>query len=308
MPHLTSVVIPSLRGGTGLLELVRRLTVHAGRPVEILVADNGLAAPTVEGLRSLGAIVVPMRRNRGFAAAVNHAAEAARGEALVVLNDDVLPEPGFLDALVAGLATAEMVAGVLLRADRPDVIESAGIELDAALGPHDYLQGESVLRLQGAFPPPVGPCGGAAGFRIDAFRSVGGFDEGFFAYCEDVDLALRLRAAGARCALATGARARHVGSGTLGYSSLEKAKLVGYSRGYLIRKYGVLTRPGSALLACNIEAAAAVMLGVRHRSLEPARARIRGWRSCRVRADAPKDQVTVGPLEAFGRRLSRSRR
>jgi GT2 family glycosyltransferase len=308
VPHLTSVVIPSLRGGTDLLELVRRLTVEATDPVEILVADNGLAPHTVEGLHAAGAIVVPMGRNRGFAAAVNRAAEAARGDALVVLNDDVLPEPGFVDALVAGLVTAEMAAGVLLRADRPDVIESAGIELDAALGPHDYLQGESVLRLGEAVPPPVGPCGGAAGFRIDAFRSVGGFDEGFFAYCEDADLALRLRAAGARCALATEARARHLGSGTLGYSSLEKARLVGYSRGYLIRKYGVLNRPRSALLAFSGEAAAAVALGVRHRSLEPARARIRGWRSCGVRAEAPTDQVTVGPLEAFQRRLARSRR
>jgi hypothetical protein len=197
---------------------------------------------------------------------------------------------------------------VLLRADRPEVIESAGIQLDAALGPHDYLQGESVFRLGDAVTPPVGPCGGAAGFRIDAFRSVGGFDEGFFAYCEDADLALRLRGAGARCALAPGARARHLGSGTLGYASLEKAKLVGYSRGYLIRKYGVLTRPRSALLACGGEAAAAVALGVRHRSLEPARARIRGWRSCRVRAEAPTDQFTVGPLDAFRRRLARSRR
>jgi N-acetylglucosaminyl-diphospho-decaprenol L-rhamnosyltransferase len=292
-----------LRGGDDLVELVRALAQDA----EILVADNGLPAGTARTLRDEGASVLDMGRNRGFGGAVNRAVEAAGGDVLVVLNDDVVPQPGLVSALVDGLVDAEMAAGVLLRADRPHVIETAGIELDAALGPHDYLQGEPVTRLDAPVAPPVGPCGGAAAFRLDAFRSAGGFDEGFFAYFEDLDLALRLRAAGGRCALAAEARVLHRGSRTLGPSSLEKAALVGHSRGYFIRKYGVLAHPRSAILAVAAETAASVVLGVRHRSLEPARARIRGWRSCPTRAQAPPGQVTVRTVAAFRRRVSRSR-
>jgi GT2 family glycosyltransferase len=209
-----SVVIPSLRGGPGLVDLVRSLSEEAS-DAEFLIGDNGLPGDTVEALRWLGAQVVRFGRNVGFAAAVNGAASRAEGEALVVLNDDIVPRPGLIEALVAPLGRAEMAAGVLLQAERPDTIESAGIVVDALLGPHDYLYGEPVSRLGEAPAPPLGPCGAAGAFVRASFDAVGGFDEGLFAYCEDVDLALRLRAAGARCALAAGALAVHAGSGTL---------------------------------------------------------------------------------------------
>jgi N-acetylglucosaminyl-diphospho-decaprenol L-rhamnosyltransferase len=284
-----SVVLPSLRGGEPLLRLVRGLV-----DAEVLVADNGLERSVADALLDAGAQVLSMGANLGFGAAVNRAARAASGDALVVLNDDVEVTGGFLERLVAPVERAEMVAGVLLRAEARDVIDTAGVVVDAALGPYDYLAGEPVSRLDEDLPPPLGPCGGAAAFRRDAFLSVGGFDEGFFAYGEDVDLALRLRAAGANCALAADARAVHLGSATLGYASLEKAKVVGYSRGYLLRKYGVLRRPAPAARAVAAELATSILLARRHRSLAPLRERVRGYRACRTRASWPDEgAITV---------------
>jgi GT2 family glycosyltransferase len=303
-----SVLIPSIRGGEALVGLVTRLAADGGEPPEIVIADNGLPEKTVAVLSDGPARVLRMGRNLGFGAAVNRAAAAAHGDVLVVVNDDVEPQAGFLERLAAPAREgAEMVAGVLVRKERPDLIESAGIRLDATLSPHDYLQNEPLARLDGPPRPPFGPCGGAAAFLRGAFDAVGGFDEGFFAYFEDVDLAIRLRARGARCALAADARALHGGSLTLGYHSLEKAVLVGRSRGYLMRKYRVLRRPLAGPAAVAVEAAASLALAGRHRSLHPALARVRGWRACTETARRPPSaEITVRLGEGLRSRYARS--
>ena len=88
---------------------------------------------------------------------------------------------------------------------------------------------------------PLGPSGAAAAFDRAAFLECGGFDERLFAYWEDVDLVLRLRLAGARCVLVPDARAVHSHSATLGSGSARKNYLTGFGRGYVLRKWGVLS-------------------------------------------------------------------
>lgn len=302
-----TVVIPSLRGGADLVRLVEALTPAPGSP-RVLIADNGLSSAARIALGSTRAELVDMGGNLGFGRAVNRAAAVADSDVLAVLNDDIAPAEGFLEALVAPIAEgATMVSGVLLQERRPEVIETAGVVLDRTLMALDHLQNQPVARLEASHPAPFGPTGGAAAYRLDAFRAVGGFDERLFAYFEDVDLAIRLRARGARCVLAADARALHAGSGTLGYRSLAKANLVGFSRGYLLRKYGVLSGRGApAALAGEI--AAVVMQARRHRSLAPARARISGWRSCDARGTPPPRQdLQVALVDTWRRRFARGR-
>jgi GT2 family glycosyltransferase len=153
----------------------------------------------------------------------------------------------------------------------------------------------------------LGPCGGAAAYRRDVFLGVGGFDEGFFAYWEDVDLAIRLHALGVTCGLASAARVLHHESTTLGAGSLTKAVAVGKSRGYFLRKYSALGTPRVALRVVPMEVAASCALTVRHRSLKPARARVAGWRACRHRAAWPTTlRPTVGLVDGALRRYSRA--
>jgi GT2 family glycosyltransferase len=310
MTMSVSVAIPSLSGGDQLVGMVQRLLDHTEAPLEVIVVDNGLDRSVVARLHSAPVRVLTMPRNVGFGAAINKAAEAADGEALVVLNDDLVPAPGFIDRLTAPLqARSDMAAGVLLQHDRLDMIETAGIELDAALGPHDYLQNEPVSRLEQSLPPPLGPSGGAAAYRRLLFEEAGGFDEGLFAYYEDMDLAIRLRAEGARCVLAPDARAVHSVSRTLGYHSVEKAVLVGYGRGYVLRKYGVLSRPLLGLRTIAVELGASAVLARRHRSWAPAKARLEGWRSCQLRHPRPPQELINVRLSAgLWRRYLRSTR
>jgi hypothetical protein len=113
--------------------------------------------------------------------------------------------------------------------------------LDSTLSVFDYLNGEPLTRLDRELPDPIGPCAAAAAFDRAAFLTAGGFDENLFAYWEDVDLVLRLRLLGARCALANGARGDHAHSATLGSGSARKNYLMGFGRGYVLRKWGALT-------------------------------------------------------------------
>jgi GT2 family glycosyltransferase len=192
--------------------------------------------------QELGARVICLDRNVGFGRALNLGVAEFPAKLLVFLNNDVECEPQLLEALVEASEAADTVAGVLLQLEREDLIDSAGVVADRTLLAWDYLHGAPVDEAKAA-EPPLGPTGGAALVKRDIFERVGGFDERIFAYLEDLDLALRIRCADGACALAPDARALHCHSSTLGSGSAAKNRLMGWSRGYLLRRYGILRDP-----------------------------------------------------------------
>jgi N-acetylglucosaminyl-diphospho-decaprenol L-rhamnosyltransferase len=239
----TSVVVPTWNGAGRIGALLDSLD---GQADEVVVVDNGSRDGTADRIRDEHpwAHVLSLPENAGFSRAVNLAAREVSGHALVLVNDDCVCERGFVAALAARLDATDgttMAAGVLVEAGAPSVVDSAGMELDATLLVWDYLNGTPVGALAPDTAPPIGPSGAAAGFVRDAFLAVGGFDERLFAYWEDVDLVLRLRREGARCALAWDARARHAHSQTLGSGSAAKNRLTGFGRVYVLRKWSVAT-------------------------------------------------------------------
>lgn len=239
------VYIPNLDGG---MRLRRTLETLAAQTLQapIVVIDNGSRddSPAVAE-QERGARVIRLDRNIGFGRALNLGVAECPAERLVFLNNDVECEPQLLEALVEASEAADTVAGVLLQMEREDLIDSAGVVADRTLLAWDYLHGAPVEEAAEA-APPLGPTGGAALVKRDIFERVGGFDERIFAYLEDLDLALRIRCAGGICALAPNARALHCHSSTLGSGSAAKNRLMGWSRGYLLRRYGILR---SALIA-----------------------------------------------------------
>lgn len=274
------VVIPTLNACALLAKAVESLEAQTV-PVEIVVVDNASSDGTLELLatRFPRVAVVANDANLGFGRAVNRGVGGIDdADVLVLVNNDAVCEPDFVEQLLAPFddPTVGMVAGVLLQGSAPDLIDSAGIELDTTLGSWDFLWNLPVAALGGA-RDPVGPCGGAAAYRLGPFREVGGFDEAFFAYWEDVDLALRLREAGWRCALAPAARALHEHGQTLGAASPAARRLEAFGRGYVLAKYRVargrpLTRAKIALLDWP---PLAIHLLLR-RETAPIRARLRG--------------------------------
>lgn len=306
-----TVYIPNLNGGEMLALAIESLGPLGS--AKVVVVDNGSEDDSVAIVRGRfpGVELIALPENIGFGRALNLAVREVPGDPVVLLNNDVECEPGFLEALLGGLQDdVAAVAGVLVQRDSPDLIDSAGVMVEAdTLMAFDYLHGEDVACLADA-PAPLGPTGGAALFRHDAFTELGGFDERIFVYYEDVDLALRMRAAGHRCALAPGARALHAFSATLGSRSGAKFELTGWSRGYLLRRYGVLSRPGPAARALACEAAICAGQLLRARTERGLRGRVRGWRDGAgqpVRTVPPQGTVELSVPERLRLRAGRNR-
>lgn len=276
----TTVYIPTLGAGERLARALDALSQQTC-PVEVVIADNTGSDTAVEELRphfpSLK--VVSFGENLGFGKAINRAVAAHPGDPIVVLNDDAVPRPDFVEKLVAeaDAAGAEMVAGVLLRGEDETTVDSAGILADETLMAFDYLTGSKISALAEA-ADPLGPSGGAALYTAAAFEGAGGFDEEIFAYYEDLDLALRIRAAGGRCRLARDAVVTHGYSETLGARTGRKYALTGWGRGYLLRRYGVMRAPRRALRVITIEAVICFAQLLRNRTPAGILGRIRGWR------------------------------
>jgi hypothetical protein len=152
------------------------------------------------------------------------------------------------------------------------------VVVDRTLLAFDYLHGLPVEAAATA-APPLGPTGGAALYRTGAFVGAGGFDDRIFAYLEDVDLALRVRSGGGACRLAPDAQGIHRHSATLGSGSAWKNELMGWSRGYLLRRYGVLRDPGLAVRAVIGEAVLCAGQAVVDHTLSGVVGRIKGWRA-----------------------------
>jgi GT2 family glycosyltransferase len=274
-----TVVIPTLNARDllrGALESLDRQT----RPPTVVVVDNASTDGTAELVaeRFPHVRLVRSERNLGFGRAVNLGVREVETDALVLVNNDVVCEPDFVERICEPLGEERVgsAAGVLLQGAAPDRVDSAGIEVDPTLRSFDYLWNRPVTALERA-SDPLGPCGGAAAYRTRAFREVGGFDETFFAYWEDVDLAIRLRLAGWECRLARRARALHRHGATVGAGSPLARRLESFGRGYVLAKYGVRRGPRVALL----DWPALLVHLVARREAAPIRERLRGLREGR---------------------------
>jgi GT2 family glycosyltransferase len=306
-------VIPTLNACELLSAAVASLEAQTV-PVGVVVVDNASSDGSREMLaaRYPHVIVVRNAENLGFGRAVNRgAAEATDADALILVNNDTVCPPDFVERMLTPFAdpSVGMVAGVLLQGSEPTLIDSAGIELDTTLGSWDYLWNRPATALASA-ADPVGPCGGAAAYRLTAFRELGGFDEAFFAYWEDVDLALRFRAAGWRCVLAPDARALHAHGQTLGAGSPAARRLEAFGRGYMLAKYRV--GAGNPVRRAQIAVLDWPVLAVHlllRREAGPVRERLRGRaRGLRGAAHgAPLELATIGFRAALRRQADQLR-
>jgi N-acetylglucosaminyl-diphospho-decaprenol L-rhamnosyltransferase len=247
------------------LEHLRRQTVAH----RVFVVDNaspdGSAELVTKGFPE--ATMIPMRTNCGFGAACNAGIASGNGTVVVVLNNDVDCDHNFLEEAMEPLADPRvgMVAPLLLRPGR------------RTLAGFPRLQGQPAREARAETPLLLGPSGAAAIYRRSAWEGAGGFDERIFVYQEDLDLALRVRAAGWRAAHAPKAVGVHAASSTAGRRSAWQREQAGFARGYLLRRYGVLRSSPTRTLATE----AAVVAGdlAASRDLAAARGRLRGWRA-----------------------------
>src|SRR5262245_19661162 len=130
-PTLASVVVPNWNGRRWIGDCLASLSAQSYRPLELIVADGGSRDGSAELVAELFPRVrlVPLPTNRGFAGNVNAGIRAARGDWLVLFNNDARAEPDLVAELVTALERdprAGATSAQVLYQDRPDVVASAG--------------------------------------------------------------------------------------------------------------------------------------------------------------------------------------
>lgn len=236
---LVSVVVVNFNGRALLGDTLASLEAQSYPCREVILVDNGSADGSAEFVRSTyrDVRVVSLPTNHGFAAGCNAGIETACGPLIATLNNDAVADRSWLDELVQVLIRRPdvgMVASKMLRASAPAIVDSAGIAVDQTGLAWDRHGGEPDA------PEPeqevFGPCAGAALYRRAIFEDVGLFDQDFFCYLEDVDLAWRARLAGWRCLYAPRARVYHRHSATAGEGSPFKRYYLSRNKVWLIVK------------------------------------------------------------------------
>ena len=230
------IVIVNWRQAELTIRAARSIRERLGDGDVLVVVDNASGDGSVERLRREGLTVVESSENLGFGAGVNLGAQGMVEDVLVLLNNDAVAEPDFLEALLRTLsdppsatAPAAATARILLagrwrpaargrqdalvsprtgrwtrvsdeaaaRGEGEVLVNSTGNQVDAS--GNGYDRDWLVPAGQEHSPSEVfGLCGGACAIRREAWQALGGFREDLFMYYEDTDLSWRLRERGWR--------------------------------------------------------------------------------------------------------------
>ncbi len=213
-PPFFSVIIPNFNGSRYLPDLFAGLAAQTFTDFEIIFADDASSDDSVAWVEANArrARVLTSRENNGFVAGVNAAGRAASGRLIVLLNNDTQPAPEFLAELaktVCAHPRAGIVAAKLLLFDERDRIHTAG----------DMLGRDGIPRNRGVWTidsgqfddstEVFGGCGGAMAVRRELWDALGGLDETFWMYLDDVDFSFRAQLLGWQAVFAPQARVFH---------------------------------------------------------------------------------------------------
>lgn len=275
-----SVIVPNYNGVRHLPTVLAALHNQTFHDFEIIVIDDASNDASVALVERdyPDARVLVNRANLGFVRSCNVAADAARGRYLVLLNSDTEPEPGWLAALAHAVVAnpdAAIIASKLLLFDRRSTLHTTG----------DLLGVDGVARNRGVWEEDRGQyddaataifsgCGGASAYRREVWQALGGFDEDFWMYLEDVDYGFRARLLGYTAVFAPAARVYHQLSASGGDTLA--SFYVGRNTIWLIAKNmprSLLLRHWRAILRAQVKVAGDALA---HWQGEAARARLRG--------------------------------
>lgn len=238
-----TIVIPNLNGAGWLRDSIESIWAQTEQDFELIVVDN---ASTDESLAIARSYVERERytliendHNTGFSAAVNQGIRAAKGEYVVMFNNDAFAEPDWLAELIAAAEQDERIFAVqslMIRHFERDIADDAG----------DYvtLFGWACKRGDGfpwrRYQKPqriFSACGGASLYRKKILDEIGWFDELFFAYFEDVDLSWRANSLGYKNWYCPSAKCYHICGATTGAVRYNDFKSVQSGRNSILLPY-----------------------------------------------------------------------
>jgi GT2 family glycosyltransferase len=230
-----SIIVLNWNGLELLRGCLRSLESQDRGDAEVIVVDNGSKDGSPEAIRSEFPWVrlLANETNTGFCLGNNQGIRVARGDLIVLLNNDAEVAPDFIANLANAAAmypSYGMFATRILMFDRRSVYDSTGLLVypDGICRSRGWL--EKDVGQYDAAEEVLGPNGCAAAYRRSMLEDVGAFDERYFAYLEDLDLALRGQLRGWTCLYLPNVVVYHKKSMTSGYHSAFKAFLVERNR------------------------------------------------------------------------------
>jgi GT2 family glycosyltransferase len=214
-----SVIMPNWNGKEFLEVALRSLRIQNYTNFEVIVIDNGSNDNSVEFLENYfpEVNIIKLSKNYGFSFAVNRGIKAAKGEYILLLNNDVEIEKNCLQKLTD---SAKRNKDIAIFACKMLYFNDRGIINDAGnfFSAYGYaIQRGNSEKDEGQYDVEnyiFSACAGAAMYRRELFDKIGFFDEDFFAYLEDVDFGFRSQLAGYKSEFVPNAIVYHVEGGT----------------------------------------------------------------------------------------------
>ena len=218
------IVVVNYNAGPMLQTCVDALAAQTMEAFETVIIDNASTQIPISDLR------LPDSRfrirhagaNIGFAAANNLVAKDSACSWLLTLNPDASPRPNWLAELRAATHRypwAHMFGSTQLDSADPEIVDGFGDAFSGFGNAWRSVGGRPVTELPEGDCEVFSPCAAAALYAKRAYDEVGGFDESFFCYLEDVDLGFRMRLRGKRCVQVRRAEVLHTGSAVTGRMS-----------------------------------------------------------------------------------------
>jgi len=240
---LLSVIIPNWNGKQFLAECIDSLKKQTFCDFETILVDNGSTDGSVKFAEERYGDFIRIIRNKknlGFTGGNNVGIQAARGEYIVLLNNDTWAAPTWLEELVKATSLDRpigMWASKVYSYYKRNQIEAVGEliywdGLSRSRGQYEEERGQYEKMEEIFFPPG---CGGM--YRKVVFEEIGLFDEDFFAYADDAEIGIRARLAGWKCVYVPKAILYHKNSGSTGQYSPFKAFYVERNRFWITLKY-----------------------------------------------------------------------
>lgn len=227
---LASIIIPIFNNIDYTMECLRAICEFTPLDnLEVIVVDNGSSDASSESLQKVPNLkLIKNKNNLGFAKACNQGAEKASGKYLVFLNNDTIPQPGWIGAL---LDRAERIplAGVIgsrLIFPQTSEIQSAGVSFGRYQLPEEAFQGLAYDDPRVSVDQEVDAVSGACMLiRRSLFMDANGFDERFLNGFEDIDLCLQLSSSGHKNLICAQSNVLHYQSATEGRFEAEKDRV-----------------------------------------------------------------------------------
>ncbi|CCQ89793.1 Predicted glycosyltransferase [Nitrospina gracilis 3/211] len=219
-PDSVAVIVVNHNSGDYLKACLAGVNAQTRQPDRVIVVDNASSDESVDKARPIlpEAQWILLDTNTGFAAANNLTVKQASDcRWVALLNPDTVPDSDWLETVLTAAASHpdfSFFGSHLVHYDDPERLDGTGDVYHVCGLAWRRDHGRRTKRCRRESSEVFSPCAAAALYDREAFLSAGGFDERFFAYFEDTDLAFRLRLNGHCCLYVAEARVRHAGWGS----------------------------------------------------------------------------------------------